>query len=281
MKNKICQIGDLKVKITESMCDSLPYNYENFIDEDLLFDFEIVISEDDFSKIPFNITLTLRPFCFGYDGKRVLIGHTSTMKLVAILDKDNKRLELSKNYRTDMPMSIADNFLYIFYMYCLSVSSGFHMHANVLSYKGEGVLFTAISGGGKSTQGKLWHQKYADQIDDVNGDKAIIRKVGEEFRVYGGPWAGTSGIFKNVYVPIRAIIVVEKGGKNGIRKLSLPEAISKISPRIYYPYWDEELTGINMDTLGELLMRVPVYVVTGNPEVEIAELSKKMIFGEE
>lgn len=92
------------------------------------------------------------------------------------------------------------------------------LHASAVIYQGKSYLFMAPSGGGKSTQAQLWKKWKNAEI--INGDKVILYDNGKELMAYGGPIAGSSGIYKNISAPVEAIIKLEKGGENQIFPLS-------------------------------------------------------------
>ena len=66
----------------------------------------------------------------------------------------------------------------------------FQLHASVIDWQGQGILFSAPSGTGKSTQADLWQTHAGATI--LNGDRAVIRWLDSQYRVYGSPYAGSS-----------------------------------------------------------------------------------------
>ena len=65
------------------------------------------------------------------------------------------------------------------------------LHASAVIYHERAYLFTAPSGGGKSTQAKIWEQTLHAQV--INGDKVVLHNNGSDLIAYGSPIAGTSG----------------------------------------------------------------------------------------
>ena len=91
------------------------------------------------------------------------------------------------------------------------------LHASGIIHKGEAILFTAPSGGGKSTQATLWEKTYGAEI--FNGDKVVIAASETPPVCYGSPIAGSSQIYKNVSAPLRAIVFLHKAPENRIVSL--------------------------------------------------------------
>ena len=93
------------------------------------------------------------------------------------------------------------------------------------------MLFSAHSGGGKTTPALLWEQSGLGEM--INGDRAVIGKIEEAqtetegsggqksnskvgYMVYGLPIAGSSKVFKNRSLPLRAIFMLEKAPINEV-----------------------------------------------------------------
>ena len=71
---------------------------------------------------------------------------------------------------------------------------GFFFHSSALALDGEGYLFTALSGTGKSTHTRNWRKLFGERVTMINDDKPIIRRIDGRFFVCGTPWMGKSDI---------------------------------------------------------------------------------------
>ena len=103
--------------------------------------------------------------------------------------------------------------------------SGFLFHSSAISYKGNGILFSAVSGTGKSTHAKFWKQNFGDDVVYVNDDKPFIREINGEFFVYGNVWDGKERLSNNIKAPIKAICFIERGEKTKLCPISVPNAV--------------------------------------------------------
>ena len=74
------------------------------------------------------------------------------------------------------------------------INQGFQLHASVINWKDKGILFSAPSGTGKSTQADLWKKYEGAKV--INGDRALIRK--RKRRVYG-LWFSICWYIENIY----------------------------------------------------------------------------------
>lgn len=154
----------------------------------------------------------------------------------------------------------------------------FQLHSSVISWNGKGILFTAPSGTGKSTQADLWKRYEGAQI--VNGDRALIQKTGDKYLVYGSPYAGTSNIYTNISVPICAIIVLSQGSENRIEQLNGAKAFSYIYKESTICTWDTWFVSQYTNLLIDLLCNVSVYHLTCRPDKEAVDLVKNALLGD-
>lgn len=116
--------------------------------------------------------------------------------------------------------------------------NAFEIHASSIVYNGTGIAFSADSGTGKSTHTGLWIKNHPGTFL-LNDDKPIVRFVDNEWKIYGSPWAGTTGINKNTAVPLKAMVFIERSEVNTIRDLTTPEAIKFFFNAIAHPFNDE------------------------------------------
>lgn len=151
----------------------------------------------------------------------------------------------------------------------------FILHASFIRWEGNGILFSAPSGYGKSTQASLW-EKY-EKAEILNGDRAALRIKDDEWHAYGMPYAGTSGIYRNESAPVKIVFVIRKAEKNSIRKLSLSEALRYLYPEVTVHRWDKEFVNTIMDYLICFATQVPIYMLECLPEKSAVELAKTVL----
>ncbi len=111
---------------------------------------------------------------------------------------------------------------------------GFLLHSSAIMAEGQGYLFTAPSGTGKSTHTKLWRKCFgADKVTVINDDKPIVRKCDGAFHVYGTPWCGKHGLNTDIHCPIKGVCFIKRGTENSIRKVSKDEIIMPLLNQIH------------------------------------------------
>ncbi len=97
------------------------------------------------------------------------------------------------------------------------------LHASAVLHNGRAYLFSAPSGGGKSTHAALWQTHCGAQI--LNGDKVIVSAENGTVTAYGSPSAGSSSIYVNAEAPTAAIYMLCKANANRIAPLSARQAL--------------------------------------------------------
>lgn len=154
--------------------------------------------------------------------------------------------------------------------------NGFILHSSFIRWQQQGILFSAPSGTGKSTQADLWVEYEGAEI--INGDRAGLRLIDGVWQAYGLPYAGSSHIYRNENAPVAAVVVLRQAKENRIRRLRAAEAIRFLYPEVTAHHWDREFVDRILNLLMELTEAVPVYLLECLPDRGAVELVKDTIF---
>ena len=146
----------------------------------------------------------------------------------------------------------------------IAMDYGFILHASYIEYEGKGILFTAPSGTGKSTQADLWNRLRGAEI--MNGDKVCIKKDGDKFYAWGIPYAGSSGIARQGKSPLLAIVYLSQAKETKIEHITGRQAFRSVWEGISVNSWNSEDVSSVSQTLLELLSEIPVYHLACTPD---------------
>lgn len=146
--------------------------------------------------------------------------------------------------------------------------SGLLMHASCVEKDGFAYLFSAKSGTGKSTHTALWLKAF-EGCRILNDDKPAVRKIDGTFCACGTPFSGKFDISVNVQAPIRALVFLERGAENAIKPIPAARAIPLFLSQTLRPPQKEKMAQM-LDLLGELLERVPTFLLTCNMDISAA-----------
>ncbi len=146
------------------------------------------------------------------------------------------------------------------------------IHCSALAVDGQAYLFLAPSGTGKSTHARLWREVFKDKVVMVNDDKPVIRKIDNEFFVYGTPWNGKHNIDNNVKVKIKAICILKRGEHNIVNKILPKDILMPLLNQTMRPKTANEADQL-LGILGELIESVELYEMYCNISHEAAILA--------
>lgn len=133
-------------------------------------------------------------------------------------------------------------------------------HASQISYKGKGILFTAPSGTGKTTQAELWKHYRNAQI--ICNDRTLIRKQNGYWSTYGYPLDGSSPVRSDQVLLLGCIVVLEQGCCNRVERLNGAKALSMLMPQLVMDGWNADVRTRTIELLLELLEDIHVYHYT-------------------
>ena len=147
-------------------------------------------------------------------------------------------------------------------------------HGSAVALDGEGYLFTADCGTGKSTHTRLWREVFGDRAVMINDDKPFLRITDSGVLVCGSPWSGKHGLDTNITVPLKGICILRRGPENRIAPISIPEALPMLCKQSHRPLdsgrYEEYLTLV--DTLAA---QVPLWQMECNKDPQAALVSQK------
>lgn len=115
---------------------------------------------------------------------------------------------------------------------------GFLLHASFINWQGRGILFTASSGTGKSTQAELWRRFRGAQV--LNGDRAAVMVTPEGIKAHGIPYCGTSGICHSAVLPVESIVCLTQAPESTVRPLKGLQAFRNLWSGCSVNVWDKE-----------------------------------------
>lgn len=145
----------------------------------------------------------------------------------------------------------------------------FLFHGSAISVDGQGYLFTAKSGTGKSTHTRLWREHFGDRVVTVNDDKPLLRVTDDQVLVCGTPWDGKHRISTNICVPLKGICVLSRAKENNIKPMTVQQALPMLLQQSYRPSNPVALAKL-LTLLDKMSKRTGLYDLGCNMEPEAA-----------
>ena len=142
-------------------------------------------------------------------------------------------------------------------------------HGSAIAVDGEGFLFTAHSGTGKSTHTRLWREAFGRRAVMVNDDKPFLELRADGVWLHGSPWSGKHGLDTNICVPLKGICILERGTENHIHPATREESLPMLQKQAYQPLAEQTDTGF-LALVDSLSRQVPLWKLTCNRQPDAA-----------
>lgn len=145
-------------------------------------------------------------------------------------------------------------------------------HGSAISVDGEGFLFTAKSGTGKSTHTRLWREAFGDRAVMVNDDKPLLRVTEDQVLVCGTPWDGKHRISTNTCIPLKGICILNRAEDNHIAPVTMADALPLLLQQSYRPSNSVGMMKL-LALLEKVSKRTGLYSLGCNMEPEAAQVA--------
>ena len=166
--------------------------------------------------------------------------------------------------------------LMIQYTFATAGLSTLLLHASVTRFEGKANLFFGVSGTGKSTHSRLWHE-YVPGSDLMNDDNPILRFEEDGLVVYGSPWSGKTACYRNVVAPVRALVQLEQSPVNRIERLQPLQAYASVIAAVSTIRWNHGVMSLLVPTVERVAMNVPCFLLKCRPDEEAVRICKQAI----
>ena len=167
--------------------------------------------------------------------------------------------------------------LMMMFTYNQSSKDSLLVHASAVEYKGQANIFLGRSGTGKSTHSHLWLEHIAG-AGLINDDNPVISfsDDGKPY-VYGSPWSGKTPCYRNISVPVRAIVRLEQAPENSVTRNSGFEAYASFIGSVSSIRWNRGIMDGISSSAEKLVQQAKVFVLKCRPDRDAALTCLKAI----
>lgn len=281
MKNIYNIIGK-KILIQSDFQYEHDRNFDDFEEKSKSYDIKVKFIE---KEIPYKFNYPIlydKNYIRIYQGDKGLIreftGLTRNRCYGCLFELSDSNSYYEYHYYTYAKQSLKNTyniFERIAFEHILYKANTFILHSSYIKYKDKGILFSAPSGVGKSTQASLWEQYEKAEI--INGDRTAINKNNGTWCAYGLPFAGSSRIYKNVTTPLEAIVILKQSKENSIKKLSTLEGFKYIYSETTINSWNRDFINTIINLIMDMLDSVDVYMLSCRPDRDAVDLLKNKL----
>lgn len=138
----------------------------------------------------------------------------------------------------------------------------FLIHGSLIGYNHSAVLLTAASGVGKTTATKKLLEQYPEAFV-INGDKPLLRidNKNQKCIAFGTPWCGKEKMNRNTSAPLRKIVILKRGEKEELKRISSSEAFPILFQQTYRSN-DTEKLKLTLQFLSDVVKNVELWQYT-------------------
>lgn len=154
------------------------------------------------------------------------------------------------------------------------------MHGVAVKFRNKGIIFTAPSGTGKTTHMLLWKQLFGEELAVINGDKPIIRFIGNVPTAFGSPWCGKEGYSSNISAALTDICFIERAEQNSACRLTAAAAVTELINATLVPKEAHQAVTV-LGMADKLLKKCAVWRICCNMDIEAARLASETILQSE
>ncbi len=162
-----------------------------------------------------------------------------------------------------------DAVMRIIHSLMLARGGGFLLHSASAVRNGRAVLFSGVSGAGKTTISRLAPPDAILLTDEIS----YVRGIDGGYRAFGTPFAGELGIAgEDIAAPIGALYFLRKAGRSEVAPVDAPRAAARILRDVLFFARDAALADALFATVCDFLARVPVFELSFEAKPEVWDL---------
>lgn len=152
------------------------------------------------------------------------------------------------------------------------------LHASQVSINETGIVFSAPSGVGKTTQAKLWKRYMGADI--VCNDRTLMRKKEGVWKTYGYPIDGSEPVRSAAINQLGCIVMLKQGPENRATRLGPGRAVRVLMEQAVLDCWNVQARVDVMELILEMLREIPVYELVCTPDERAVEELRNILVQE-
>lgn len=156
----------------------------------------------------------------------------------------------------------------VIFVNLLSRGRGVDLHACGISLGNKGIIFSGVSGAGKSTIAELWKKKEVDLLSD---DRIVVRRIDGRLLMFGTPWHGDARVSLPRKVPLKAVYFLEQSKETWLFPLDVAESAFRLMVRCFPTYYSKQGMEYTLSFITELAQEIPCYELRFTPDERAIE----------
>ena len=149
-------------------------------------------------------------------------------------------------------------------------------HGAQVRVNGGGIVFTAPSGTGKSTQSNLWVRERGAKL--ICNDRTLVRKVNGKWHTYGYPVDGSAPVRSGERNDLLCIVLLRQGEDNQIQRLNGAKGAALLMPQLVIDGWNPHARSAAAEWLLKLVSEIPVYQLSCTRDLRAVECLEQQLY---
>lgn len=149
------------------------------------------------------------------------------------------------------------------------------LHAAQIAYRGKGILLTAPSGTGKTTQAKLWRDCRGAEI--LCNDRTIVRKTDGKWHTYASYADGTEPVRSGKIMELGALVFLRQAEQNRIKPLGIARGAACLMPQLALDPVSDRQHARARELLLDLLEDIPAFRLSCTPDERAVEMLENIL----
>jgi hypothetical protein len=161
----------------------------------------------------------------------------------------------------------------------LSGRNGLFLHSCAVALDSAGILFSGVSGSGKSTMADLWRRFGPPTSTVVDDEHILARHSAGCTLLYGAPWTRGPQAASFSRTPLKAVFFLSHGEQNKCTRMTAAEAFAQLLSQVFLPLWSKEQVELTMQTCAGLLQDVNCYHLEFVPRPDVVGFVQELLRG--
>lgn len=146
------------------------------------------------------------------------------------------------------------------------------LHASQIALGPIGILFSAPSGTGKTTQARLWNRFRGAQI--LCNDRTLTDCT----TTYGFPVDGSEPVITGQRRQLGAVVILQQAPENTVRRLRAREALPMLMSQAVLDVWDTAAQSAATERMLDLISKTPVYLLACTPDEKAVQCLEQQLW---
>ena len=151
---------------------------------------------------------------------------------------------------------------------------GVMMHSSCVMTEGKVMLFSGMSGAGKTTLARLWREHGATILND---ERNLLHPRNGLVRAGASPWHGEENQVNPATGTLAAIFFLKQALMNQLRPMPLAESLGRMMTAAFVPVYIPDGPARTLDACAAILEKVPAYELSFTPDVRALDLCRTVI----